>query len=527
MRDEPNSLLRTGLWLALPLALAGCMLGPDYVRPEVAQRAVAQPTLPRAADAGVVSATPTSQWWRQLDDPLLDQLVDEALRDSPNLRAAQAKLLASRALQRQRRAEQLPSIGAAAGYVGISPPDALVDQVRQIGDGVARVAEANGRPQEAAQLREELSKVDLDTDLYIAGVDASWELDLFGRKRRAAQEAVAKADTDAAALADAQVQLAAEVAQVYLGYRGTRERIALAERNANAAADVLELTRQRRARGADSDLQVERARGQLEQQQAQLPPLRAQATEAKDQLALMTGREPGALDARLATDRPLPPLPAEVAVDDAAALIRRRPDIRKAENELAASSAQIGQALSAYFPQVNLLGTIGMGATSLSDLNSDSAASIVMPFLRWSIFDFGVNKARVAQARAGNEARLAAYEGTVLAALQDANAALTRFGAAREQRISAGNAEASASRASALMNQRRQAGASSQIDLLDVQRQQLNAQDGLTQAQLQLLVRYVALQKSLGLGWEQSPPPRGSSDGHSPDTAVSPTKHEG
>ncbi|MGE8281538.1 MAG: efflux transporter outer membrane subunit [Stenotrophomonas sp.] len=513
MRRHSSPLLRTVTCLALPLALAGCMLGPDHVRPEVAPVATAQPALPRAADAGVVAATPSSQWWRALNDPLLDQLIDQALRDSPNLGAAQAKVLASRALQRQRRAEQLPSIGAVAGYTAISPPDSMVDQVREIGEGAARVAENNGRPQEAAQLREEMSRIDLDTSMYIAGVDASWELDLFGRKRRAAQEAAAKADVDAAALADAQVQLAAEVAQVYLGYRGTRERTVLAERNLQAAKESLALTRQRRARGADSDLHVERARAQMEQQQSQLPGLRAQATEAKDQLALMTGREPGALDASLAEDRALPALPSQVRVDDAAAVIRRRPDIRKAEGELAASSAQIGQALSAYFPQVNLLGTIGMGASSLSDLNSDSAASIVMPFLRWSVFDFGVNKARVAQARAGNEARLAAYEGTVLAALQDANSALTRFGSAREQLQSAGSAEASAGRAAALMTQRRQAGAASQIDLLDVQRQQLSAQDGLAQAKLQLLVRYVALQKALGLGWEDAPPIRRVVDG--------------
>lgn len=506
-RHTCKPLLHTPLWLALPLALAGCMLGPDHVRPDVAKVATAQAQLPRAAEAGVVPATPPSQWWKQLNDPMLDQLVDEALRNSPNLRAAQAKLLASRALQRQRRSEQLPSVGAVAGYAAISPPDAMVDQVRQIGEGAARVAENNGRPQEAAQLRDEFSRIDLDTDLYIAGVDASWELDLFGRKRRAAQEAAAKADADAAALADAQVQLAAEVAQVYLGYRGTRQRLMLGERNAQAAAESLQLTEQRRARGADSDLQVERARAQLEQQQGQLPPLRAQATESMDLLALMTGREPGTLDATLSEDRALPLLPAQVQVDDAAALIRRRPDIRKAEGELAASSAVIGQALSAYFPQVNLLGSIGMGASSLSDLNSSSATSIVMPFLRWSIFDFGANKARVAQARAGHEARLAAYEGTVLAALQDANSALTRFGAAREQLLKANNAEASATRAAALMTQRRRAGASSQIDLLDVQRQQLSAQDGLAQAQVQLLVRYVALQKALGLGWEQAPEP--------------------
>ncbi|MDI9274770.1 efflux transporter outer membrane subunit [Stenotrophomonas sp. PFBMAA-4] len=495
------------LWPAtLPLLLAGCMLGPDYVKPEVATGATSQARLPRAAQAGVQPATPPSQWWRALNDPLLDQLVDEALRNSPNLRAAQAKLLASRALQRQRRAEQLPSVGAAAGYANVKAPDSLESSVRGLGENIAGVAEANGRPQEAAQLRQQFADIDLDTELYVAGFDASWELDLFGRRRRAAEQAAAEAEANAAALADAQVQLAAELAQVYLGYRSSRERIALAEDNLRAADDSLQLTRQRRQRGADSDLQVERAQAQLQQQQAALPPLQAQADEARDVLALMVGREPGALDARLAADQALPVLPASVPVDDAGALIQRRPDVRKAERELAASSAQIGQAISAYFPQVTLLGTIGAGATSVSDLGPDSAATIVAPFLRWSLFDFGVNKARVAQARAGNEARMAAYEGTVLAALQDANTALARFGAARQQLQASVRAEASADRSLALMNQRRQAGATSQIDLLDVQRQRLQAQDAAAQARLQLLVRYVGLQKSLGLGWQDAPP---------------------
>ncbi|AWH20970.1 efflux transporter outer membrane subunit [Stenotrophomonas sp. ZAC14D2_NAIMI4_6] len=490
----------------LPLLLAGCMLGPDYVKPELAGAATAQAQLHRAPQAGVQPASPPSQWWRALHDPLLDQLVDEALRNSPDLRAAQAKLLASRALQRQRRAEQLPSVGAAAGYANIKAPDSLENSVRGLGENIAGVAEANGRPQEAAQLRQQFADLNLDTELYVAGFDASWELDLFGRRRRAAEQAAAEAEANAAALADAQVQLAAELAQVYLGFRSSRERIALAEDNLRAAEQGLQLTRQRRQRGADSDLQVERAQAQLQQQQAALPPLRAQADEARDVLALMVGREPGALDARLAVDQPLPRLPANVPVDDAGALIQRRPDVRKAERELAASSAQIGQALSAYFPQVTLLGTIGAGATSASDLGRDSAATIVAPFLRWSLFDFGVNKARVAQARAGNQARLAAYESSVLAALQDANTALARFGAAREQLQASERAQASAERSLALMTQRRQAGATSQIDLLDVQRQRLQAQDGAAQARLQLLVRYVALQKSLGLGWQEAPP---------------------
>ncbi|MET0548939.1 MAG: TolC family protein, partial [Xanthomonas sp.] len=199
--------------------------------------------------------------------------------------------------------------------------------------------------------------------------------------------------------------------------------------------------------------------------------------------------------------RPLPTLPASVPVDAAGALIRRRPDVRRAERQLAASSAKIGEALTAYFPQVTLLGNIGMAATSPGDLGRDAVNSVVAPFLRWSIFDFGGTRAKVEQARAGNAARLAAYEGTVLAALQDANGALARFGAARQQALAADKAAASADRSAALLQQRYAAGASSLIDALDVQRQQASAQDSALQAHTQVLLRYVALQKSLGLGW--------------------------
>ncbi len=495
---------------ALPAALAGCMLGPDYVRPQVAESAQAQPRLVRADPQAVVAAPPLQRWWTQLDDPQLDWLVDQALANSPNLHAAEAQLRAARALVRQRRAEMLPSIGATAVYGHATAPDWAKDGVRDTAGQVADAIEGSAGAEAAQAIRQRAQALDMDMDLYDAGFDASWELDLFGRRRRAAEGARAKAEASAADLADAQVQLTAEVAQAYLGYRGNRERLAIARDNLERAERILALTRQRRERGADSDLQVERAVAQVHQQEAVVPQLEADAQVALDQLALMIGREPGALDAMFAEDRPLPALPQRVEVDDAAALIRRRPDVRRAERELAASSAQIGHALSAYFPQVTLLGSLGMFATSASDLGADAVNWAVAPMLRWSVFDFGRAGAQVAQARAGNQARLAAYQGAVLAALQDANGALSRFGAARRQLGSAQKAQASTERAAALMEQRNAAGASSLIDTLDVQRQRLSAQDGAAQAQLQLLVDYVALQKSLGLGW--GVPPDGAAD---------------
>jgi len=491
------------LFALLPLALAGCTLGPDYVRPQVAPGAMEAPRLHRAAAADIVDAPPPSQWWRTLDDPQLTWLVETALRDSPNLRAADAKLRSARGLAAQRRAERLPQVGAMAAYAHVRSPDSVKDGLREAGQGLAQASD----PATGAAVTQATQDVDLDTDLYLAGFDASWELDFFGRRRRALEGAAAQAQAVQAELADAQVRLAAEIGQVYLNYRGLQARIALGQDSVRDAQHSLDLVAQRRGRGAASDLQVERARGQLQQEQARLLPLQAQRDAALDQLALMVGQVPGALDARLAPVMPLPGLPAQVKVDDPAALIRRRPDVRQAERELAGANARIGEAMSGYFPQVKLFGNIAAVATKPSDLDADSAATIAAPFLQWSILDFGRIRAQVAQARAGTQARAAAYENAVLSALQDANTSLSNFGSARKQLVVAQQAEASADRAAQLMQQRRDAGASSQIDLLDVQRQQLSARDSAAQAQVQLLVDYVALQKSLGLGWQDAPEP--------------------
>lgn len=477
--------------LLLPLALAACTLGPDYVRPGAAEDAQQAPRLVRAAGAGVVAGPVPAQWWRTLGDQQLDALVEQALVHSPNAQVAAAQVRAARGLAAQRRAERLPQVGATAAYAKANAP-------QDIKDLAEATSAATGRP---------IDPDDLDAQLYMVGFDASWELDLFGRRKRAAEEAVAKLQAGQAGLADAQVQVAAEVAQAYLNYRGLQQRIAVAQDQLDAAGRTLELTGQRRARGADSDLQVERARAQLRQQEAAVPPLQGERDQMLDQLALLVGRAPGALDAELAAPRPLPQLPAQVPVDDPASVIRRRPDVRKAEAEVAAANAQIGQALSGYFPQVTLMGALGAGATEPGGLDRDASSTLLVPFLRWNVFDFGRIRAQVEQARAGTQARVVAYQGTVLAALQDANTALSQFGAARRQLLAAQQARASADRSAALMGQRNAAGAASQLDVLDVQRQQLSAQDANVQAQVQLLVRYVGLQKSLGLGWQDAPAP--------------------
>jgi outer membrane protein TolC len=223
---------------------------------------------------------------------------------------------------------------------------------------------------------------------------------------------------------------------------------------------------------------------------------------------VLTGQEPGALDSELSAPAPLPQLPAHVTVGDPAALLRRRPDIRKAERTLAASNAQIGQQVANYFPKVNLLGNIGWGSTDIGRLfDSSSFVPVAAPILQWNFLDFGRTEAKVDQAKAATEEAQADYRGTVLSALQDAETALSRFGHQRDNVVSLMRISASADRTLALTRQRNEAGVASQIEVVDDLRAQADAQQNLAAGQAQLLTDYASLQKSLGLGWDPADMP--------------------
>src|SRR5476649_1323347 len=296
---------------SLSLLLAGCMLGPDYHQPPAVTGTTAT-ALHRANQPGVTLAAPVQRWWLPLHDNDLDWLIEQALSHNPNLRATEAQLRSARALVQQRQAELLPKVNATAAYANITPPDSVKNSVNQASAGAAAAAQTYGGPAAAQAIRARTGNVDLDTELYDAGFDASWELDVFGRRRRAEQGALAQAEASEARLADAQVQMAAEVGQAYINYLGTRQRIAIAERNLAMANQTYRLNQQRRERGVAADMEVERSRLKVRQQEGRLPMLRAQALISLDQLALLIGREPGVLDARLAGDKPLPALPAVV-----------------------------------------------------------------------------------------------------------------------------------------------------------------------------------------------------------------------
>ncbi|MDH0863226.1 efflux transporter outer membrane subunit [Mitsuaria sp. GD03876] len=456
------------------LLLAGCTtVGPDYAgAPAIAADALQQARFARD-DARDKPASPVAaHWWRALNDPALDALVDEALGQSPTLQAAEARLRAARATFQQQEASGRPKGSASALAAGVWQ-----------GPGTDH---------------------DTSLHLYSVGFDATWEVDLFGGTRRAVESASAQAEAVRADLADAQVSLTAEVASTYVGLRAQQRRQALLRDTADGDAQALALVRQRLDQGVATADDVEQRTQQREATHAALADVAAQIAASLDRLALLTGQAPGALDARLAAATPsLPSAPAEVAIGDPASLLQRRPDIRAAERRLASHTAQIGQETAKYFPKLSLLGNVGVAATSPGQLfRTDNLALAAVPYLSWNFLDFGRTAALVKQAEAGRDEAVANYKAAVLTALQDANTSLARFGRQRQALQHLLAQQGSAQRALDLTRQRRQAGVTTEVDLLDARRHDIDARLKSLDGEADLLKDFVALQKSLGLGWD-------------------------
>lgn len=473
--------MRTLPLLSLALALGACTVGPDYAGPPKAlSDAAARSGFRRAGTVTTPGAPAVADWWTQLGDPTLDTLERRALDANPNIAVAEARLRQARASLRLNRANQAPSANASAAYVHARVPGIALN-----GSGSDTGASA--------------------VDLYNLGFDASWEVDLFGGKRRQVEAARAQAQAAEANVADAQVTLTADVAQAYVNLRDRQQRIALSRRSAAMQQQMLTLVEQRFDRGAASALDVERLRGQLETTNGQIVPLEAEREAYLDALAVLTGQEPGALDALLAPVGAVPLPPAQVAVGDAAALLQRRPDIRAAERQLAQRTAQVGVADAARFPRLNILGLIGLGGTQLSDISPDKLLGVAAPMLQWNFLDFGRNRARIDQAKGQRDEAEAQYRGAVLGALQDAEDSLSRFGHRRETVASLMRSKASADRAADLQQQRFRAGTATLIDTLDAERQRVAAEQNLSAGLAALTGDFVALQKALGLGWAPLP----------------------
>jgi len=478
----------------IPLLLLGaCTVGPNYAGPPKAIGSAATPPagFVRADNTLATTAPAVADWWTTLNDPMLDWLEERALASNPNVAVAQARLKQARSSLRLERANQAPNANASATYLHANLPELNLGGGEQGGaNGGASGGSANG------------SGGGTNIDFFNLGFDASWEIDLFGGRRRTVEAARASAAAAEANVADAQVSLSADVAQAYIGLRDAQQRLILARDASRMQRDTLNLTLQRFNNGTASQLEVERLRNQVESTDAQILPLSSSVETYLNALAILIGEAPGTLDQRLAQAAPVPLPPAQVAIGDPTALLQRRPDIRAAERNLAAQTARIGVAEAAKFPRLNLMGIIGIGGTSLDALTDlDNLVTLGAPMLQWNVLNFGRANARVGQAEGARDEAEAQYRGAVLLALRDAEDSLSRFRARRNTVATLARAKASADRSAVLMQQRYRAGAATLIDMLDAERQRVSAQQSLSQAVAGLTNDYVALQKALGLGW--------------------------
>ncbi|HEX7858370.1 MAG TPA: efflux transporter outer membrane subunit [Sphingobium sp.] len=468
------------LTLGLLLGLSACKAGPDYKGPPpTAAGAQARGAFLRG-DGDTLNAAPSARWWEALGDPVLTGLVDDALAHSPNIDAAQAKITQARAGLAGNRAALLPSLGTSfvAPYINLPA-------------GTLGLAEDSGER--------------IGSTSYSVAFDASWELDLRGANRRKVESAAAKADAAEAGLADAQVSLSAEVARAYVSLRLRQAMAAAQEQQAGIDRSLVSLAEQRLTAGTAPAQPLDQARSQLAQSESDLAKSRAETLVLIDQIAVLTGREPGALDTLLSTPASIPQPPAQVAVGDPASLMRNRPDIRTAERQLAAANADIGAKIAARFPKVSFIGLLGLGGTSIGDIvDPSSVLGAVLPQISWSLFDGGRSAADVRSAKGAHAEADAKYRTAVLTALQDAENSLTRFGAQRIAYARALDARDRAAHSAGLQAQRAAAGTAGRSDALSARRQQLQAELTAASARADLSTAFVAVEKALGLGWTPS-----------------------
>ena len=459
------------------VALAACTVGPDYRAPE--------PPPPAArvlADATLTAMAPVERWWTALDDAPLSGLIDAALAGSPDLASAEARVQQARAQARVTGAAFYPSVNA-DGKISR-------DKLSRNGENLALIPFTPPRTE--------------FTD-YRVGIDASWEIDLAGKTRRDVESAIARLGSVTETRNDARAVLAAEVADAYVDYRLAVARLSLAADNLAGADEVLRLYGLQEQAGWASVADRRRAEADREAAVAAVAPLEADRDAAYIQLGVLTGLEPGALEARLGEAGTLPHLPEQVPVGLPADVLRRRPDVRRAERDLAAATAVVGSATAAQFPRLTLVGDFGWDSVHPGELTS--AASRYWNFgpqLSVPLFAGGRLRAQTDAAVAGRDAALAGYRATVLRALGDAETTIVRY-AAERHRLAALTTQAAALRSVAeLERQRFRAGDSSRVDSIGADHAGRVAADGQLVSEAQALRAYAALGKALGCGW-QSP----------------------
>jgi len=467
--------------LTTAITLAGCAVGPDYVRPETPLPAAyrGQPAVDqRHAEAMADAAT----WWTAFGDPQLTQYVELALDQNLDLAQAAARVRQARAGLGAANAALLPSGGvsgqAARSYQSVETP--------------------------LGQVLNSTPDFDRYGNAYEANLNASWEIDVFGGLRRGQEAALAEYQASEAAATATRLAVAAQTADIYISIRGLQTRIDVARRQVQTQEKLLSTIKLLYGKGLAAELQVQQAEGALAQVQASLPVLEDGLNAAMNALDVILGAVPGTQRTELASGQGIPTPPQIGAMGSPGDLLRRRPDLIAAERRLAASNARIGIAIAEYYPKFSLSGLIG-SATSLSGGNlftSGASQSAGVIGLRWRLFDFGRINAQIELAKGQEAEMLAAYRVAVLRATEDVENALSALVKREEQASVLARGVDSLARARTASFAAYEKGVVSLIEVLQADENLLRASDTRVQAQTGAARAAVAAFKALGGGWQ-------------------------
>jgi len=472
-------------WLPAILSVfltTGCFtVGPDYKKtePPVPARFVALEQGVSRGDSLPQSYLDT--WWSVFDDPVLESLMSRLASQSIDLRIAKARVLQARAQSEITSSGFLPEGSVFGNY----------QRIRR------RETPVSGAAISSAEDREQ--------NIYLAGFDASWEIDIFGGLRREVEAAAAEVSASEEGLRDVLVTLRGEIGRNYMELRGLELRIGIARQEVKIRRENVEITEARANAGFVSELDAARARGELANAEARIPLLDRSMKASVHRLAVLLGKEPTALETELFSLSRLPVAPPDVPVGLPSDLLRRRPDIRRAERELAAATARIGVATADLFPRFSLTGSFGFEASKSSVIFRDQSNFwAIGPSLRWPILNLKRILAQIDSSKALQEESLARYERSVLMALEEAENALVAISREKNRVKFLEEAVRENNLAVKLAMERYLAGVQSYLAVIDAQAAHYAAEDQLAQSRLAEALAIVSLYKALGGGWHQA-----------------------
>lgn len=459
------------------VVVAGCKVGPEYAAPPASMPESYAQTQPPEAPPVDLSA-----WWASFNDPVLDQLIEQAAFANLDVRIAQARVREARGTRRIVAAEDDILVDVGAGVERRRTSEFGIESGSSDGFGGGRTS-----------------------NLYDAGFDATWELDLFGRVSRSVDAADADIDVAVNDRRATLVTVLAETAQTYVELRTFQRRLAIAQENIRSQADTLELSRAKFDAGLTSEFDVARSRAQLQITTSQVPALEQGVEQSIHALSVLLGLPPAELRAQLIDAGPIPQGPASIPVGAPADLLLRRPDLLSAERALAAETARIGVAEADLYPRITLLGSLGISAEQFEDLFEGGARTWSLgPRISWPLFDGGRIRGNIEAQDARAEQALYRYEQTVLTSLREVEDSLVAHAKEQVRLRTLTEAVAADSRAVEIANALYTGGIGDFLNVLDSQRSLYLSQDQMVQSESTVTTNLIALYKALGGGWEMT-----------------------